>query len=323
MHTIDERYAVGALLYSPALNEKIAPSLLSGRLGPNCSIALCLEDTIADSAVGQALETLGRTFKPLHQSSAAGGGTLPKLFVRVRAPEQISAVLKQIQGFDGPFSGFIFPKYSLANADDYNREFLRALETSSKRFCMMPILESEDIANSLTRSSVLMGLKQKIDGMKEYVLNVRVGGNDFCNAFGVRRHMDETIYDILPVSQILCDILAVFSRDYVLSGPVWEYYAGSTDVWALGLKRELKLDALNGFIGKTVIHPRQIPIVVNSLKVSGKDYEDAMEILSWRTDSPLLVGGSTQKERMNEVNTHLRWAKKVAALAEIYGIQTE
>ena len=165
--------------------------------------------------------------------------------------------------------------------------------------------------------------KQKIDDMKDHVLNVRVGGNDFSNAFGVRRHIDETIYDILPVSQLLCDILTVFSRDYVVSGLVWEYYSSNNDEWAIGLKRELKYDVLNGFVGKTVIHPNQIPVVVDSLKVKKQDYDDAMEILSWRDDSALLVGGSAQKERMNEVNTHLRWAKRVASLAAVYGVQND
>lgn len=188
---------------------------------------------------------------------------------------------------------------------------------------MMPILESEDIVDYATRPSVLIQLKQKIDDMKDHVLNVRVGGNDFSNAFGVRRHIDETIYDILPVSQLLCDILTVFSRDYVVSGPVWEYYSSNNDEWAIGLKRELKYDVLNGFVGKTVIHPNQIPVVVDSLKVKKQDYDDAMEILSWRDDSALLVGGSAQKERMNEVNTHLRWAKRVASLAAVYGVQND
>ena len=132
-----------------------------------------------------------------------------------------------------------------------------------------------------------------------------------------------TIYDILPVSQLLCDILTVFSRDYVVSGPVWEYYSSNNDEWAIGLKRELKYDVLNGFVGKTVIHPNQIPVVVDSLKVKKQDYDDAMEILSWRDDSALLVGGSAQKERMNEVNTHLRWAKRVASLAAVYGVQND
>ena len=321
MNNIDVRYSVGALLYSPALNEKIATSILSGQLGKNYSVALCLEDTIADSAVGQALEQLGNTFKTLHEAAATHNVALPKIFVRVRNPEQITAVYQQIRGIDDVFSGFIFPKYSLANADEYNREFIETLSKSSKQFYMMPILESEDIVDYATRPSVLIQLKQKIDDMKEHVLNVRVGGNDFSNAFGVRRHIDETIYDILPVSQLLCDILTVFSREYVVSGPVWEYYSSDNDEWSIGLKRELKYDVLNGFVGKTVIHPNQISVVVDSLKVNKQDYDDAMEILSWRDDNALLVGGSAQKERMNEVNTHLRWAKRVASLAAVYGVQ--
>lgn len=321
MNNIDVRYSVGALLYSPALNEKIATSILSGQLGKNYSVALCLEDTIADSAVGQALEQLGNTFETLHQAAATHDVALPKIFVRVRNPEQVSAVYQRISSFDDVFSGFIFPKYSLANADEYNREFIETLSKSSKQFYMMPILESEDIVDYATRPSVLIQLKQKIDDMKEHVLNVRVGGNDFSNAFGVRRHIDETIYDILPVSQLLCDILTVFSREYVVSGPVWEYYSSDNDEWSIGLKRELKYDVLNGFVGKTVIHPNQISVVVDSLKVNKQDYDDAMEILSWRDDNALLVGGSAQKERMNEVNTHLRWAKRVASLAAVYGVQ--
>lgn len=323
MNNIDLRYSVGALLYSPALNEKIASSILNGQFGTNYSVALCLEDTIAESAVGQALEQLGNTFKDLHLAAATRNVALPKIFVRVRNPEQICAVYQRLSGFDDIFSGFIFPKYSLANADDYNREFIKTLNESSKRFYMMPILESEDIVDYATRPSVLIQLKQKIDNMKEHVLNVRVGGNDFSNAFGVRRHIDETIYDILPVTQLLCDILTVFSRDYVVSGPVWEYYSSNNDEWAVGLKRELKYDVLNGFVGKTVIHPNQIPVVVDSLKVNKQDYDDAMEILSWSDDRALLVGGSAQKERMNEVNTHLRWAKRVASLAAVYGVQND
>ena len=313
MNNMELRYSVGALLYSPALNRKITTSILSGQFGNNYSIALCLEDTIADSAVGHALNQMEKTFATLHSAFITQNVVLPKIFVRVRNPEQIKEVFHRISPYVDIFTGFIFPKYSVTNADRYNVEFEKVLEESPKEFYMMPILESEDIVDYASRPAV--------DSMKEHVLNVRVGGNDFSNAFGLRRHIDETIYDILPISQLLCDILTVFSRDYVVSGPVWEYYSSSNEEWADGLKRELKLDVLNGFVGKTVIHPNQIPVVTESLKVKKQDYDDAMEILSWSGDKELLVGGSAQKERMNEVNTHLRWAKRTAALASIYGVQ--
>ena len=49
-----EKYSVGALLYSPALNGKIAESVISERFGKAYSLALCLEDTIADNSVSMA-----------------------------------------------------------------------------------------------------------------------------------------------------------------------------------------------------------------------------------------------------------------------------
>lgn len=317
------QYSVGALLYTPALNNKIADSIIRGQFGENYSIALCLEDTIAKSAVGQALAQMEKTFNQLYESTTADGISLPKMFVRVRNPEQINTVFQLLSPYINIFSGFILPKYSLENADRYNNEFQRVLCQSSSPFYMMPILESEDIVDFATRTGVLIALKRKIDSMKEHVLNVRVGGNDFCSAFGVRRHVDETIYDILPIAQLLCDILTIFSRDYVVSGPVWEYYSGQDEEWAEGLKHELKYDILNGFVGKTVIHPKQIPVVIESLKVGKKDYYDAKEILAWTSDRDLLVGGSVKKERMNEVNTHLRWAKKTMTLASVYGIKED
>lgn len=319
-----EAYNVGALLYSPALNMNIASSIIDGKFGQeHYSVALCLEDTIAEAAVRHALEQLRGTFKEIYQSTKAVENTLPKLFVRVRNPEQILQVYKMISPYSEIFSGFILPKYSSETANAYNIEFKKALDKSSNTFYMMPILESKDIVDFRTRKEVLSVIKQHIDCMKEYVLNVRVGGNDFCSAFGVRRHIDETIYDILPVSQLLCDILTAFSQEYVVSGPVWEYFSGANESWAEGLRRELKYDMLNGFVGKTVIHPNQIAIVTEALKVSRKDFEDASEIMTWPADRELLVCGSREKERMNEINTHYKWAQKTLLLADMYGVAAQ
>ena len=85
------------------------------------------------------------------------------------------------------------------------------------------------------------------------------------------------------------------------------------------MRRELKLDKLNGFIGKTVIHPKQIPVVNDMLRVTRKDLEDAKAILGWDS-SGLQVGKSFGGERMNEVRTNYNWAKKTLLLSELYGI---
>lgn len=319
IENIELKYSVGALLYSPALNNKIAKTILEGKLGSPYSLALCLEDTIAPDMVETAQLQVRETLRQIHEAAKVKSFYLPKIFVRVRMPEQMAVVFSLIKEYQDVFTGFIFPKYSVVNAEAYNREIVKVNEQAEKRIYMMPILESKDIVDFRYRKDTLLQIKYFIDSVKDLVLNVRVGGNDFSNEFAARRHYDETIYDILPIAQLFGDILTVFSREYVVSGPVWEFFSSDNDEWKIGLCRELKLDRLNGFIGKTVIHPKQIPVVNEMLKVTCKDYEDAKAILNW-DDSGLQVGKSFGGERMNEVRTNYNWAKKTMLLAELYGV---
>lgn len=319
IENIKEKYSVGALMYSPALNNKIANTVIRGELGNKYSVALCLEDTIGSDMVEKAENQVKQTLKTIHEAYQCQEMYLPKIFIRVREPGQMKRVFDSIREYQDVLSGFIFPKYTVTNAALYNEELLQINESGIKKMYMMPILESKDIIDFRTRSEVLGQIKDRIDSMRDYVLNVRVGGNDFSNEFSARRHYDETIYEILPISQLLGDILTVFSREYVVSGPVWEFFSSDNDEWKKGLQRELKLDRLNGFIGKTVIHPKQIPVVNDMLKVTRKDYEDAREILNW-DDSGLQVGKSYGGERMNEVRTNYNWARKIVLLSELYGI---
>jgi len=314
-------YTVGALLYSPATNMNILESIIGNKFGNNYSLALCLEDSINDSAVEIAEEQIISTFNKLNKATTSDHCIkLPKIFIRVRNPEQVLSLFNRLGNNSKYLTGFIFPKYSLHCCEKYNNNLLSINKISDKPIYMMPILESSDIVNLNLRYETLYRLKAQIDVMSKYVLNIRVGGNDFCKGFGIRRHYDQTIYEILAVSNILSDIITVFSSDYVVSGPVFEYFSGETEHWKDGLRKELKLDKLNGFIGKTVIHPNQISVVNDSLKVNTKDYMDALNILSWSDTNNLLVSKNSSGERMNEVKTHLKWAEKTIILAKIYGV---
>ena len=319
IENIELKYRVGALLYSPALNRKVADSIIAEKFSRPYSLALCLEDTIADDSVAFAEKQLGSTLRKLLEVSHSSKFYVPMIFIRVRSCEQLLRIWKELADCSELITGFIFPKYSVENADPYNEAMRKINSEAQKPVYMMPILESRDIVEYSTRYTVLSDLERKIDSVKDLVLNIRVGGNDFSNEFAARRHYDETIYDILPISQLLGDILTVFSREYVVSGPVWEFFSSDNEEWKRGLRNELKLDKVNGFIGKTVIHPKQISVVNEALKVSHKDYEDAKEILNW-DENGLQVGKSLAGERMNEVKTHINWAYKTIALAEIYGV---
>lgn len=315
------RYGVGALLYTPATNRTVAKNIINNKIPKPFSMALCLEDTISESAVTEAETQAVNTLTQIRENHEANPDSfLPKIFIRVREPAQIIRLWYALGDNRNILTGFIFPKYSVNNAGAYNDMLLSVNRASPKTIYGMPILETPDLAAPDTRAKTLREIRNHIDSIQDLILNVRTGGNDFCNLFSVRRHIDETIYEILPVAHILADIIATFQDQYIISGPVWEFYADRNDAWKQGLEKELKLDRLSGFIGKTAIHPNQIPIINQALKVSTRDYTDADRILNW-SDKNLLVAAGSEHGRMNEVRTHENWARKIMTLANIYGVQ--
>ncbi|MEY8517379.1 HpcH/HpaI aldolase/citrate lyase family protein [Lachnospiraceae bacterium 29-84] len=312
-------YSVGALLYCPANNGTIADSITNERFGRKFSLALCLEDTIQDGSVKEAEEQLVRSIQSIYAKKDSKRFFMPKVFIRVRNAAQISNLLSRFGNASGLITGFIIPKFSWENADTYLHAIQEANKGSDHPIYMMPIFESPTLVNLKERYSILYELKAKLDAVQDLVLNIRVGGNDLCHVFGFRRHSNESIHKIRPVAHILSDIVTVFGADYVVSGPVWEYYDGKD--WDLGLAKELNDDKLCGFIGKTVIHPKQIALVNEAYKVTLKDYNDAASILDWDASAPSLVAGSVVKERMNEYKTHYNWALRTLLLAKAYGLK--
>ena len=315
-------YEVGALMYSPALNDKVVEMIVNKKYNFKYSLALCLEDSICDDMVSIAQKQVIKTLGKIANLKKLKGISLPKIFIRVREAKQILEIFESLREGTESLTGFLIPKYSLENCDQYNEIISLINKKSNKKIYIKPILESSDIINLDTRIKYLKELKNKIDSIKEYILNIRVGGNYFCKEFRVRRNYKQTIYEITPVRNILSDILTVFSREYVVSGAVWEYFVSGSDEWKRGIEKEIELDKLNGFIGKTVIHPKQIEVVNEGLKVSKEDYEDAKEIIKWENPE-LAVGKSHNGQRMNEVKVHFKWAEKIVTLADIYGVKGE
>ncbi|MBE5807571.1 MAG: ATP/GTP-binding protein [Clostridiales bacterium] len=319
-NTDDLKYRVGGLLYTPAMNEGIAEKVMNGEIPCLTSLALCLEDTIPDGALSEAERRLDSTLDALDRADAR---RLPLLFIRIRTPEHMEHIMRLYARHRDIITGYVLPKYDLLNSERYISLVRRANEApGAKPVYIMPILESRMIADIATRADTLLKLKRGLDGIRDFVLNIRVGGNDFSNLYGLRRSARQTIYDIGVIRDIFCDIINVFSADYVVSGPVWEYFGERDGVWDAGLMRELELDRINGFIGKTAIHPSQLPIIYESLKARKSDYEDARRILNW-DDDVLAVAKSADGTRMNELKCHARWASRVMALAEIYGIRED
>ncbi len=311
-------YSVGALLYCPANHPTVADSIIQEKFERPFSLALCLEDTIRDGFVAQAEHMLIGTLQKIDAASQSSPFYLPKIFIRVRTPEQIRRLSAALGDAMRIITGFIMPKFSPDNAAAYTNEMIRVNSTAARKLYMMPIYESDAILDLRKRAEILCSLKDILDQVSDLVLNIRVGGNDLCNLFGFRRHIDESIHRIRPVADIFSDIITVYAADYVISGPVWEYY--SREGWEQGLKQEIQDDQLCGFIGKTVIHPAQIPVVNHCCQVPLADYEDACAVLNWNRDTDSMVAGSILSGRMNEYKTHINWAERTLYLAEYFGV---
>lgn len=320
------QYAIGGMLYMPATRTKIVQDIIEQKNPDIKSICLDLEDSIGDDTVEEALIMLRSTLSKLHKAieeKTLSINSLPLIFIRVRNPEQLKTLKNTLsQEQLNIITGFNFPKFDSSNAAEYIRTFNELQHSSLTKLYFNPILESKNIMYKQNRLEELAYIQRKLSGFSDHILNIRVGATDFCNIFGIRRKMNQTIYDINVVADCFADIVNFFGKNYVISGPVWEYFnsQGERGPWKTGLEKELSLDKINGFFGKTSIHPVQLPIIAKSNIVDEEDYNDAMSIMGMGTGLIGVAKGSAGN-KMNEVKTHSNWARKILAIASVYGVK--
>ena len=337
------QYSLGATLYMPG-TKKITEKILSG-IPDVKSIVLCFEDAIRESELEQAeanvLYHLNTVSKAVKEGSL-NVDDIPLTFLRVRNTEQFNRFTASLNAENAAFlSGFVFPKFYSNNAESYLSTLSMMREKLGDHIYGMPILEGKSIAFKETRNGELLALKSILDGYLDSILNIRVGGTDFSALFGVRRGINYSIYDISTVRDCLSDILNFFSRvdSFLVSGPVWEYFLAykDDDLRKIGqedfhhsvlnrkiivneaidgLLREVILDKANGFVGKTIIHPSHARFVNSLQAVTREEYDDANQILSAEGG----VVKSEKSNKMNEINPHTSWAKKVISRSRAFGV---
>ncbi|WP_348621672.1 HpcH/HpaI aldolase/citrate lyase family protein [Paenibacillus polymyxa] len=358
-------YAIGAALYMPATRSEVAEEIKNGKHEGLTTVILDLEDAIGDQQVGQAEQSLAQQLLQLLSYVRTGMMSeqqLPLLFVRVRSVEQLERLLNGLGETLSLLTGFVLPKFSSDNGRAYFAliaEYNRSMHTGAGNESNMPvlyglpILESSKIIYRETRWKELLSIKEILDEYQEYVLNVRIGATDFSSLYGLRRSPDITIYEIAVIRDCIADIINLFGRvgsNYVISGPVWEYFSHRERVFkpqlrvspfedALGkpgrhlrmdfisdavdgLIREVMMDKENGIIGKTIIHPSHIKPVQAMYAVTHEEYMDALEIIE-RNDGSLGVFKSTYANKMNEIKPHLNWAHRIINRSKVYGVLHE
>ena len=338
------QYCLGATMYMPGTKD-FAPKILSNAMPGLTTIVLCFEDACPEDRVPEAEENVHRLLDTV--TSAVDDGSLdadkvPLIFVRVRNTEQFRHFGEALTKHQArSLCGINFPKFNAENGNTYY-SYLRELNVRLDEILYgMPIIEDPEVAYKESSIEELMRIKRILDKYRDLVLQVRVGGTDFSSVFGVRRGVDYSIYDIMTVRECLADIVNVCGRnnDYVISGPVWEYFRapkrlmfeelpehGIEDYLMKrlpivnneidGLLREVILDKANGFVGRTVIHPSHVKFVNAMMAVTKEEYDDASMILG--TDGGVVKGSGGNK--MNEIKPHTNWAKKILNRARAFGV---
>ncbi|MFE6778884.1 HpcH/HpaI aldolase/citrate lyase family protein [Streptomyces sp. NPDC057702] len=337
--------ALGATLYSPATRLNLADAIVKQAGRGVVSMVLCLEDSIDDSEVAQGEENLVQQFATL--AAREDDATLPLLFIRVRAAEQIPDLVRRLGESVRLLSGFVLPKFT----EERGVPFLEALVSCGpaldRRLYAMPVLESPELLHLESRAETLGGIARTVDKYRDRVLALRLGVTDFCSAYGLRRAPDMTAYDVQLVASVIADVVNVLGRadgtGFTVTGPVWEYFkphermfkpqlrrspfTGEAEALRTaliehdmdGLLREIELDRANGLQGKTCIHPTHVVPVHALSVVSHEEYSDAVDILQ-----PQRLGGgvlrSAYTNKMNEVKPHRAWAERTLLRAEVFGV---
>lgn len=339
------QYCLGATMYMPGTKD-FAPKILSGAMPGLTTIVLCFEDACPEDQVEAAEENVHRLLDTV--TGAVEEGVLapekvPLIFVRIRNLPQFKRFSEKLTKHQvRALCGINFPKFNAENGYEYFAHLRDLNERFGEVLYGMPIIEDPEVAYKESRMTQLLGIKKILDKYHDLVLQVRVGGTDFSSVFGVRRGVDYSIYDIMTVRECLSDIVNVCGRnnDYVISGPVWEYFRApkelmfedlpkhSLDDYLMkrlpivnneidGLLREVILDKANGFVGRTVIHPTHVKFVNAMMAVTKEEYDDACMILGNHNGG---VMKGTGANKMNEVKPHTNWAAKIYMRARAFGV---
>ncbi|KAA8706960.1 HpcH/HpaI aldolase/citrate lyase family protein [Pseudomonas cannabina] len=291
-------YALGATLYMPATRDDIVDVVFGDKIPELRSLVVCLEDAVALIDVDTALLNLRQVLTRI-QDRGGRPADGPLLFVRPR-----DAAMARILN-DWPLmahvDGFVVPKLSLTNLISWEQA------VTNPALALMPTLETPEVFNPGAMVELGQALKACLD---ERIIALRIGGNDLMGCLGLRRNPAMTLYST-PMGYVIPMLAGVMgAQGFALTAPVFEQLA-TPDV----LELELALDMTNGLVGKTAIHPSQVNIIQNALRVSLEDMNAARMILN--SVAPAVF---KYNDAMCEPATHYKWATHIMERAKWHGV---
>ncbi len=288
-------WCLGAPLYMPAHRHDLIEIANGEKNQQLRSMIFCTEDAVAHTELESSLRHLGLCLQGFRSHS-------PRFrYIRARNPEVLARLLDlpHIEKIDG----FVLPKFNLQVFDAYFDQL------KNTGFKVMPTLETREVFDH----SAMIELRAALLDQQIYqqIAMLRIGGNDLMNILGIRRPRHLTVYDT-PLGHLIAQLVTIFKPyGFALSAPVFEFLAEERL-----LLKEIQLDLAHGLIGKTAIHPSQIPIIEGHYSVAMDDFEMAESLL--QQDVPAIF---KMHDTMCEVATHRNWAENIRHRHQCYGLQ--
>ncbi|MGZ8928394.1 MAG: HpcH/HpaI aldolase/citrate lyase family protein [Methylobacter sp.] len=296
MNTLPKSFSpwcLGASLYMPAHRHDLMDCANGEKLEVLRSMIFCTEDAVSHTEVDSSLRHLGLCLQGFRDTPTRFR------FIRARNPEILARLLElpDIEKVDG----FVLPKFNETNFHAYFDQL------RGTAFKVMPTLETPDVFDVGSMKELRQGLLQ--DDIFARILMLRIGGNDLMNLLGIRRPRNMTLYET-PLGLVIAQLVTVFNPyGFSLAAPVFEYLDD-----AVTLQKEIRLDLAHGLIGKTAIHPTQVPVIEAMYSVDSEDYEMALALN--QSSSPAVF---RMHDAMCEVATHKEWGQGIIDRQRYYG----
>lgn len=292
-------FALGATLYMPATLPDLYAVMVGKKIPGLRSLVVCLEDAITEADAPLALARL-RSVLARFTCRDLPDTARPLVFIRPKNAAMTATLLgwREIAEIDG----FVIPKLDLSSLAGWSG----MLEGS--RHLLMPTLETPNVYNPAAVLELGQALRAAFG---ERILAIRIGGNDLLGCLALRRPRLATLYDT-PMGYVIPMLAGVLgAQGFYLTAPVFEHLAMPEL-----LCREMDLDIAHGLVGKTAIHPCQLPLIHEGLKVPADDLNCARLIVQGARPAVFKHNGA-----MVEPATHYNWAVRTLERAKWHGVK--
>ncbi|MBK8454307.1 MAG: HpcH/HpaI aldolase/citrate lyase family protein [Thiofilum sp.] len=297
-------YQLGATLYVPATRHDLIDIILHNKIHDLRSMVICLEDAIKEHELQAAFHNITHCLEQWAYANLAPDKR-PLVFIRPRYSAMITQLL-DLPHID-LIDGLVLPKF-----DQYTlHTWSTVLDFAPEHWVYMPTLETKALLDAVQVHQLREILHDH--PLRAKILVLRIGGNDLLSCLKLRHSRAHTLYDG-PLGYVVAMLVSQFiPHDFYLTAPVFDCFSNQ-DL----LQVEIQRDLLHGLVGKTVIHPRQIPIIHQALQVDAQDFITAQRILDHSMPAVFQFEGA-----MCEPSTHQRWAKEIVERARYFGCSAQ